>query len=348
MSAKNEKTVVIDAHYVDLVMEGGGVKGIGLLGAVEELEANGYQFPRIAGTSAGAIAGALLAAGMPSPEIRRLMLGLDFKRFQNPTLLSRFGLPGKLVSAVLLRGMYKGDVLHEWISKQLAELGVQTFKDLKLTEEWALALPPHQRYRLVVMVADVGRGRLLRLPWDYSLLGLDPDSQLVADAVCASAAIPFFYRPVKMSDTLLVDGGLLSNFPVDVFDDHAPPATWPTFGIKLSAKEDANMVSNNLQSVFGFPMAVLDTLLNAYDQSHLDNPTTTSRTIFVDAGKVRTTDFNLSRQKREALRASGKKAAKEFLKAWDYEAYVAMYVKPKIRAGILETRRLNAKKKRAK
>lgn len=346
MNAKSRETVVIEAQYVDLVMEGGGVKGAGLIGAVEELEANGYQFPRIAGTSAGAIVGALLAAGMPSSDIRRLMLRLDFRRFQSPTFLSRFGLPGRLVSAVLLRGMYKGDTLHEWIRKQLSELRVSTFADLKITEEWANTLPEPQRYKLVVMVADVGRGRLLRLPWDYHLLGLDPDTQLVADAVCASAAIPFFYKPVKMSDTLLVDGGLLSNFPVDVFDGYAPPVTWPTFGIKLSAKEDANMVSNNLGSVFGFPMAILDTLLNAYDQSHLDNPATTLRTIFVDAGKVKTTDFGLSRQKREVLRTSGRNAAKEFLEAWDYEKYLTMFVKPKIRAGILETRRLNARKAR--
>ena len=69
---------------------------------------------------------------------------------------------------------------------------------------------------------------MLRLPWDYEeALGVDADSQSVAEAVCASAASPFFFRPralparpnVAGGDSVLgADGGLLSNFPVDVFD----------------------------------------------------------------------------------------------------------------------------------
>jgi NTE family protein len=46
----------------DLVLEGGGVKGIGLLGAVLVLADAGYSFPRVAGTSAGAIVASLVAA----------------------------------------------------------------------------------------------------------------------------------------------------------------------------------------------------------------------------------------------------------------------------------------------
>src|ERR1044072_7106847 len=46
----------------DLVLEGGGVKGIGLVGAAMRLAEHGYEFPRVAGTSAGAIVGAVLAA----------------------------------------------------------------------------------------------------------------------------------------------------------------------------------------------------------------------------------------------------------------------------------------------
>ena len=48
--------------FADLVLEGGGVKGIALVGAISVLEERGYQFRRVAGTSAGAIVGALEAA----------------------------------------------------------------------------------------------------------------------------------------------------------------------------------------------------------------------------------------------------------------------------------------------
>ena len=58
----------------DLVLEGGGVKGLALVGAIEVLEEHGYRFRRIAGTSAGAIVGALVAGGMPAA--RELLTGL--------------------------------------------------------------------------------------------------------------------------------------------------------------------------------------------------------------------------------------------------------------------------------
>ena len=91
-----------------------------------------------------------------------------------------------------------------------------TFGDLAIDDD---ELPPEQRYRLVVTVADVTTGQLVRLPWDYRrVYGLDPDEQSVADAVRASMSIPFFFRPVSVTSaagltSTLVDGGLLSNFP---------------------------------------------------------------------------------------------------------------------------------------
>ncbi|HEY1441635.1 MAG TPA: patatin-like phospholipase family protein, partial [Mycobacterium sp.] len=52
----------VSTAHVDLVCEGGGVRGIGLVGAVDALAAAGYEFPRVAGTSAGAIVASLVAA----------------------------------------------------------------------------------------------------------------------------------------------------------------------------------------------------------------------------------------------------------------------------------------------
>ena len=60
------------------------------------------------------------------------------------------------------------------------------------------SLPESQRYALLVTASDVSRKRLVRLPWDYALYGLDPDEQEVADAVRASTSIPFFFEPVTL------------------------------------------------------------------------------------------------------------------------------------------------------
>ena len=65
----------------DAVFEGGGVKGIGLVGAVAVAEERGYQWVNIAGTSAGAIVAALLAAGYSATEMKQIMEELDYNSF---------------------------------------------------------------------------------------------------------------------------------------------------------------------------------------------------------------------------------------------------------------------------
>ncbi len=302
----------------DVVLEGGGVKGIGLVGAIEELSAAGYHFRRVAGTSAGAIAGSLVAAGMPVDKLTELMRSVDYTKFRDPSFLARFGIPGTVASVLFTKGAYKGDYFRRWLGTELEKLGVRTFGDLKLTDDWAKALPPEERYKLVVVASDVSHGRMLRLPWDYSKYGLDPDKQLVAEAVRGSMSIPFFYQPVHMKGSYLVDGGLLSNFPIDLFDS---TNGWPTFGIKLSARPAAGAVPNPVHNIVEYAKAILATATNGHDQMHIDNPCTQARTMFVDAAKIVATDFDITPDQQQFLYQSGQAAAQKFLKTWDFEKY---------------------------
>lgn len=302
----------------DIVLEGGGVKGIGLVGALEELYGAGYVRCRVAGTSAGAIVGALLAAGMSIERLLQLMRNLDYTMFRDEGFIDKAGVFGKSVSLALEKGVYEGKYLHGWLADQLEDLGVRTFADLKLTEPWAQKLPPERRYRLVVVASDVSKGRMMRFPWDYKDYGLDPDEQSVADAVRASMSIPFFYEPVNLNGRYLVDGGLLSNFPINIFDD---VTEWPTFGIKLSAKADAFTKMNPVTNPVDYTLAILDTALSAHDQMHIDDPCTQERTIFVDTFDMKATNFSITKAEQIRLYESGKKYAKAFLKDWDYKAY---------------------------
>ena len=61
--------------FADLVLEGGGVKGIALVGAISVLRERGYEFRRVAGISAGAIVGSLVAANAGA-ELEEIMRGL--------------------------------------------------------------------------------------------------------------------------------------------------------------------------------------------------------------------------------------------------------------------------------
>jgi NTE family protein len=304
--------------WCDLVLEGGGVKGIGLVGAIEVLAEKGYNVRRVAGTSAGAIVGSLVAGGMPTDKLIETMRSLDYGKFRDQSFLAQFGKAGEAASIAFTKGIYKGDYLRTWLTGQLESIGVRTFADLKLTEPWAKELPPEQRYKLVVVVSDVSQGRMLRLPWDYAKYGLDPDEQLVAEAVRGSMSIPFFYQPAHLKDSFLVDGGLLSNFPIDLFDT---TADWPTFGIKLSAKPEPGTVPNPAHDIVSYSKAILSTATNAHDQMHVDDPCTQRRTIFIDTGKITATNFGITPEQQHFLYQNGQAAATKFLKTWDFADY---------------------------
>ncbi|MDB5186357.1 MAG: rane protein [Candidatus Saccharibacteria bacterium] len=302
----------------DIVLEGGGVKGIALVGALQELETAGYTHCRVAGTSAGAIVGSLFAAGMPVSDMLETMKNLDYTKFRDESVIDRLGIPGKTLSFFFEKGIYEGNYFRGWLAGQLEALGVRTFADLKITEPWAEKLPPQQRYKLVVVVSDVSRGRLVRLPWDYSEYGLNPDEQLVADAVRASMSIPFFYEPVNLKGNYLVDGVLLSNFPIGIFDT---TNDWPTFGIKLSARADAFSKMNPVTNPINYGVAIISTMLSAHDQMHIDDPCTQKRTIFVDTFNVNPIDFEISKETQVKLYESGRKYGARFLDTWDFEEY---------------------------
>ena len=106
----------------DLVLEGGGVKGIGLVGAYAALTDKGYTFHRIAGTSAGAIVGALIACGMPPRELEQIMREVKYKRFQDEGFLDHLGLPGKAISLLFKKGIYEGKYLHDVARRSAQEV----------------------------------------------------------------------------------------------------------------------------------------------------------------------------------------------------------------------------------
>lgn len=301
------------------------------MGAVSVLQEEGYEFPRVAGTSAGALVAALLAADYPASELAGWLRKVDFAEFADKGALDRLGPVGKALSVVFEQGVYEGHAVERWTAERLAEQGRETFANMRLPDDPDSTLPDERRYRLVVMASDVTRGRLVRLPWDYPDFGLAADTRPVAEAVRASTSIPFYYEPVRLTggkgyEHVLVDGGMLSNFPVDTFDrtDGRAPR-WPTFGIKLSARPEAAQRPQDIGNTFDFARALVSTMMNFHDQMHLDDPAVTARTIFVDTFKVRATDFDLDDETKDRLYQSGRDAARKFLDSWDFDAYVAKF-----------------------
>jgi NTE family protein len=329
------------AEPADLVLSGGGVKGIGLVGAVVALMDAGYSPARVSGTSAGSIVGAVVAAAsmtdkLSPDEVKELALQLDYHKFTDPGALERVPVLGPSFAVLRGTGIYKGDYAHDWVASQLNNLGVRTFGDLAIRDD---SLPAEQRYKLVVTVADVTTGQLVRLPWDYRrVYGLDPDEQSVADAVRASMSIPFFFRPVTLTGSTgltstLVDGGIVSNFPIDSLDrtDSRKPR-WPSFGVTVlpNLPEGNDEVIPALAPIrlLGPPHlleSVITTVLVGRDQAYLGQPWVSARTIRVDSTDVGFLDFDISDNEIEAMYAKGYAAAEKFLSTWDWDAYLERF-----------------------
>ena len=322
----------------DLVLEGGGVKGIALAGAVVELADAGYRFPRIAGTSAGAVVGAVVAAlqrrGEPLSRLTEIARTLDYRKFRDR------GLPGRLLgplgvltdglSVLVEGGAYEGDYLSDWLGGVLGDLGVETFGDLHADDpdgDGAI----HHRYSLVVMASDVSRKRLAQLPWDYHEYGLDPDEQRVVDAVRASASIPYFFEPVLLDGvrgtSTLVDGGLLSNYPISTFDriDELPPR-WPTIGVRLdtlSIDDGSGGTPAPVRGPLRLGVALVQTAIEACQAEHVLDPCNVARSVYVDTSSVAAVDFDLSKAQQEQLLQAGVAGAAKFLATWDFDGWLA-------------------------
>src|SRR4051812_44655693 len=120
------------AGSIDLVLAGGGVKGIGHVGALEVLEEHGYdQFQRVAGTSVGAIVGSLVAAGIPAADIADALLEFDFRKLRDGGLIDRLPLVGAPVSILLDDGVFEGDAIREWLDDLLRAQQAETFGKLR-------------------------------------------------------------------------------------------------------------------------------------------------------------------------------------------------------------------------
>jgi NTE family protein len=299
----------------------------------------GYAFPRIGGTSAGAIVGALTAAyqqaGVPLGRLREDLDELDTRVLADQGLLQRLAGPvGRGLALLTTGGFYRTDALARWLGDRLAAVGVRTFGDLRIDDDAGTSLPPKERYRLVVHVSDLTRRCVVRVPWDLPHYLLPEgvaasqaeqlaaiDAYPVADAVRASAALPYVFRPVRQPTPegacTWVDGALLAYFPGTVFDrTDGLPARWPTFGVRLESRPPAVAPDVPVAGVVGETVALLRTATGQWNRYALEDDGVANRTVFVDTTGVSATDFDLDSATRERLFAAGQRSAAEFLADW--------------------------------
>lgn len=306
---------------VNAVFQGGGVKGIGLVGAVYAAERRGITFHQVAGTSVGAVVASLLAAGYTSEEMKELIINTSFEKFTKKDWYHRIRWVGPAIRLFVKQGLYSGDPLEHWIGELLQAKGIRTFGDLE----------PN---KLRIVASDISQGRLLVLPEDLTEYGIDPASYSVAKAVRMSAALPYFFDPfiIKARKTkegsrrstkesyYVVDGGILSNYPLWIFDkeiNEIPPKV-PTLGFQLVGKKEEEP-----RAIYG-PItmmgALFSTMMAAHDERYIEKHNR-FRTIKIPSHMVHTTEFSITPEKSKALFESGVRAGNEYFDRWTYSTY---------------------------
>lgn len=292
---------------VNLILGRGGVRGIGIAGAVCTLQEAGYRFDHVAGISSGAIVAALLAAGYDHGRLRRLVWTLDYGQLCDSSAFGRVPVVGPLWRLARQMGVYDGDVLLQTLRALLADRGVRTFDDLRRGATG-------DRFRLQVLAADVTRCRMVVLPDDAVDYGIAAGDLEVALALRMSASVPFLYRPVRFgvagAESLIVDGGLLAGIPFGLFD-WSRDGGRPTLGVQAGP----GLARRPGRAVRG-PVSLL--VASYYTALAVNEPTRRSdlehsRTIDVDCGAIAATRFHLREREKEALFEAGRAAALAYL-----------------------------------
>ena len=316
-------------QFRNLIFEGGGVKGIAYVGAMEALEQKGIlpEIRRVGGTSAGAINAVLLASGYDTADQRRILSEMDFNRFMDDC----FGLVRDTKRLVEDFGWHKGDFFRDWIGALIAEkIGSPhaSFADYRLKG----------RPDLYLIGTNLSTGFAEVFSAEHT-----PTMQ-VLDAVRISMSLPLFFTAVRNPrGDVYVDGGLLNNYPVKLFDrreyledgraarttdyyseenevflqgDHSRRSPYvynkETLGFRLDSRQQIAAfrhgdvaATRKIGTFFDYTKALLSTALNVQDAMHLHSDDW-HRTVYIDTLGVGTTDFDLTDQDKDALVASGR------------------------------------------
>ncbi|HAD13162.1 MAG TPA: phospholipase [Saprospirales bacterium] len=159
---------------IALVLSGGGARGLAHIGIIEELEARGYHIHALAGTSMGALVGGIYAAGK-LPELKQWFLDLD--------ILELLQLVDFTFSP---HGFIKADKVFNILKGIIPDVDIAQLRIPYTATAYDLALDEEVVYR---------EGSLF-------------------DAIRASVAIPSVLTPVKLGDSVVVDGGVVNNLPL--------------------------------------------------------------------------------------------------------------------------------------
>lgn len=285
----------------NLVFEGGGVLGVAFVGALRYIEANGILggIKRLAGSSAGSFVALALTLGYTVTEISNILLELDFKQFEDDS----YGVIRDLHRLKKDYGLCKGDALRDWIQELIHnKLGT---RNVTFSELYTMT-----GIFLVVTGTCLNQQKTVFFNKDTT-----PDMD-VSLAVRISSCIPIFFRAVRYQGDIYVDGGVLMNYPLYIFDDVSDVSE--TLGFKLTGSNehrDTAIIHSDIKidSVYKFIETLISTLLLKIEQSSIKE-NYYSRTVTVNTFEMSSTDFSITTSDKHKLVESGYSCTEAFFK----------------------------------
>jgi len=309
--------------YKNLVFEGGGIRGIAYVGAIEALEKEQVTagIENVAGTSVGAITACLLSLGCTAGEMRDIMDDLRIQTFND----GRWFFFGGFARISNKFGWYRGDALEKWIDKHIkARTGSEgfTFRDLHKLKSKNAAFKD-----LYITATNLSRQQVTVFSWKNF-----PDMK-ISTAVRASMSVPLYFSAVfldragnkitnnkKESDDcdVYIDGGVLANYPLTIFDSLYEKKY--TIGCKLDRPEQITYRKSDPNGLAPYPIKNFKTYVSAFYNLMLEGmnsptPDEATRTIYISTGNINPRVRKISRQQKQLLYDNGKNAATKFFRA---------------------------------
>ena len=295
------------------VFQGGGCKGVAYVGAYRAAYNHGVFFSELAGTSAGAIIAAFIAAGATPNQLERIVRSMDYESFLQPVkkqnVLSRLLIQtiGRLYKIDFLKknssslsvsalksayGLFDSIAIENFVESHLYSISGKhnlTFNDI---------IPD-----LHIVCSDL-KTHNVKI-WNKK----NTPNESIARAVRTSCSIPLFFTP---TDKCYVDGGMLSNLPGYVFSDE------PHYN-KILCFRNAGNTRTSIHSFIEYILSLLGTIIDgamSIQQQYVGE----AYDVVIDTGDIQATDFERMKSKDtiESLLNAGDDAMTQFLSRESY------------------------------
>ncbi len=263
----------------ELVISGGGVRGIAFLAVIYELEQrNALALRKIAGTSIGAFIAACLVAGFTAKELMDKLFEYDLSSLKDIDIKQ----------SIENKSVLKGTKVKEFFESFLKE---------KIDPQITL----YELYHKTGIEYYATTCCLNTKSVEYISFKTYPDLSLL-QCVLMSSAIPGILPPVEYCNKLYIDGALLDNMPMRVMSENA-------VGIKSLTNQESEDILSGKVTLIDYCKAIIKMMYSQIRTEYHDR-----KVIVVDTRDVTVTSFDITVDQKYTLVQMAKQAVDEFIK----------------------------------